>query len=119
MANILLVEDDAMLAYAFGQGLQKNGYEVMFATSALDAIDALMRYDVGLMVLDMNLPDAPGTEVLDYVESEPSLMEVPIIVLTAYTRFTREGMRPSVYKALTKPLTPSALVQIVEEALAG
>ncbi len=119
MAKVLLVEDDRMLAHAFEHGLKNNGYEVMIAASVRDALDALMRYDIGLLVLDMNLPDAPGTKVLDYIESEPSLMEMPTIVLTAYTRFMHEGARRSVFRVLNKPLTTSALIHAVEDALAG
>lgn len=119
MPKILLVEDDPILARAFGNGLQNSSFEVITVASAQDAVVALMRYDIGLMILDMNLPDAPGTNVLDYVESEPSLMGMPILVLTAYTRFMGVGVRQSVFMVLQKPLNSSALVQAVEDALAG
>ena len=115
--SILVVEDDRALAQVFQLSLESAGFAVLNVGSCSEAVDALMRQEILLVVLDMNLPDAPGTQVLDYIESEPALTHIPTIVLTAYTRFSNQGNRQSVFQVLNKPITAGMLIKTVNSAL--
>ena len=52
------------------------------AASGLEAIEQLALDPVALMVLDLNMPDMHGLEVLRFVRNHPSLRRLPVIVLT-------------------------------------
>lgn len=117
MPNILLVEDDPTLTMFYRKGLVDNGYEVTNVSSCQKAIDTLMREDIKLVLLDMNLPDGSGEQVLDYIESEPALMEIPVIILTGFTRYTYQGSRATVSQVITKPVTAATIVKEVKVAL--
>ena len=117
--NILIVEDDQSLATIFEASLKREGYNVIVTNTCADGISALNINEIDLVVLDMNLPDAPGTEVLDFIESEPALMSVVTVVLTGFTRFVNQASRPSVLQTLNKPVTGTMLVRAVKTALAG
>ena len=81
------------------------------AASGLEAIEQLALGPAALMVLDLNMPDMHGLEVLAFVRRHPALKALPIIVLTTRgddaSRTAALGAGASVY--LTKPFNPSAL----------
>jgi two-component system chemotaxis response regulator CheY len=90
------------------------------AASGLEAIEQLALGPVALMVLDLNMPDMHGLEVLAFVRNHPTFRRVPVIVLT--TRGD-EASRKAAHQAgaslyLTKPFAPSALAEQARTLLA-
>jgi two-component system chemotaxis response regulator CheY len=99
--------------------------EAIEAASGLEAIEQLAVTPIQLMVLDLNMPDMHGLEVLGFVRSNQRFHQLPIIVLT-----TRDdaASRDAAVKAgatryLTKPFKPQALLaearEVIESALHG
>lgn len=89
------------------------------AASGLDAIEQLALGPVALIVLDLNMPDMHGLEVLRFLRSHGAYRSVPVVVLT--TRGD-EASRAATIEAgasmyLTKPFTPSVLAARVRELL--
>ena len=81
------------------------------AGSGLEAIEHLAIAAPDLMVLDLNMPDIHGMEVVRFVRSHQAYSAIPIIVLTTRgdesSRSAALGEGAAVY--LTKPFLPSAL----------
>lgn len=81
------------------------------ASSGLEAIEQLALGPVGLMVLDLNMPDMHGLEVLRFVRNHPLFRRLPVIVLTTRgdedSRAAALAAGASLY--LTKPFAPHAL----------
>ena len=81
------------------------------ASSGLEAIEQLALGPAAMMVLDLNMPDMHGIEVLSFVRRHPSLKGLPVIVLTTRgdeaSRAAALAAGATVY--LTKPFTPQAL----------
>lgn len=89
------------------------------AATGLEAIEQLALGPVGLMVLDLNMPDMHGLEVLKFVRSHQSYRGIPIVVLT--TR-SDDNSRDAVMAGgaslyLTKPFAPQALAGEVRALL--
>jgi len=81
------------------------------AASGLEAIEQLAIGPAAVMILDLNMPDMHGLEVLRFVRHHPALKRLPVIVLT--TRGD-EASRAAALEAgatlyLTKPFAPHAL----------
>ena len=91
------------------------------AASGLEAIEQLALGPVALMVLDLNMPDMHGLEVLAFVRNHPSFKRVPVIVLTTRgddaSRVAAERAGASLY--LTKPFAPAALAEQARTLLAA
>src|SRR6476646_10686000 len=87
---ILLVEDDAELRTMIARGLQAAGYMVLQAGNFRQAIDE-MAIKPNLMILDINLPDATGWNVADWLEEHMS--GVPIIVISGAVKPTPAQMK--------------------------
>src|SRR5437870_738674 len=81
-ARVLLVEDDALLRHAFKLLLEDSGYLIAEAGSAADAVAVGKEFMPEIVLLDMGLPDAPGTEVSRDLRTHPGLESIPIVALT-------------------------------------
>lgn len=85
---------------------------VIEASSGLEAIEQLAVGSVQLMVLDLNMPDMHGLEVLGFVRANQRFHQLPVIVLTTRdddsSRTAALAAGATLY--LTKPFTPQALL---------
>jgi two-component system, chemotaxis family, chemotaxis protein CheY len=122
MYTILIVDDSPMIRKMIKASLAVlPGALFTEARSGLQAIEALAVSSVRIVVLDLNMPDMHGLDVLRFVRSHHHYKDVPVIVLTtrgdAASRDAALQAGASVY--MTKPFVPSVLVSSVNELLAG
>jgi two-component system, chemotaxis family, chemotaxis protein CheY len=118
MKKILIVDDSPtmrrMVAAAL-QGLTAVSFEE--ASNGLEAVEILARGGVALMILDLNMPDMHGLDVLRFVRSHGQYKSTPIIVLT--TKYDPESRKSAVTAGatdyLTKPFEPRVLLEHVSQ----
>lgn len=120
MRTILVVDDSPtirkMVRAALGT-LSDVGF--IEASSGLQAIETLALHPVRMVVLDLNMPDMHGLDVLRFLRSHSQYRSLPVMVLT--TRGD-DASRDAVLEAgatlyLTKPFSPTLLVSSVRELL--
>lgn len=80
---ILIVDDEEDLRNLLDLSLRRDGFETVLAASGNEALEKLRDFHPSLIVLDLMLPDLPGTEVCRRVRANADLASVPIIMLTA------------------------------------
>jgi DNA-binding NtrC family response regulator len=114
MAKILLIEDDAPLLRLY-QGALEAEHDVIGVESTGAALDVLAEYDPNLVILDLNLPDAPGTRVLQHLEAEQR--DIRVIAMTGFSQHRQAADSPQIVKMLDKPVTATMLMQAVRMAL--
>ena len=119
MARILSVEDDSDLQYLYSMMLARRGHTLDAAESTADAIVMLARGGYDLILLDMNMPDVPGTRVVEFVRQNAQLRQIPIVVISANDYFRRQALALGVKAYLLKPVTLNELVSRVGDVLAG
>ena len=83
MARILIVEDEADLRDLVGYNLRSAGHEVREAGSVTDALAEMRRSRPDLVLLDLMLPDRPGTELCRKIKSDPDTESIRVVMLTA------------------------------------
>jgi two-component system, chemotaxis family, chemotaxis protein CheY len=119
MAHLLIVDDSPTIRRMVKVALTPLSMDVIEAGSGLEAIEQLAVAPVSLMVLDLNMPDMHGLEVLGFVRANQKFHNIPIIVLT--TRgddASRDAARHAgATRYLTKPFTPQALLSEAREVL--
>lgn len=79
--NVLVVEDDALLAAGLQSALIRADYTVTHVVEGRMALASLDTYDIDLVILDLGLPDMDGLEVLQSLRTRK--LSVPVLVLTA------------------------------------
>lgn len=80
---ILIVDDEEDLRNLLQLALQREGFETALAATGAEALERLRELRPSLVVLDLMLPDIPGTEVCRRIRASPDLAAVPVIMLTA------------------------------------
>jgi len=80
--KILIVDDSRLICRVLTNILEPRNYEIATAYSAKDAIDRLSLEDFNLIILDMELPDMHGTEVLKIIREQEKYLSTPVIVLS-------------------------------------
>ena len=117
---MLVVDDSATMRRMIMASL-RDVRDIAFdqAVSGLEAIERVTLAPVDLVVLDLNMPDVHGLEVLRFIRGHESLRGVPVIVLT--TRSDEQSRKAALSSGatlyMTKPFTPEALAPEVERLL--
>lgn len=82
MAKILIVEDDQALSQVLQKKLEFNGYEVSVAPDGEVAMAELGKSKPDIILLDIVMPKMNGYEVLEKLHSDPSLSQIPVIIIS-------------------------------------
>jgi two-component system phosphate regulon response regulator PhoB len=81
--SVLLVDDERDLLSVLDFNLRAAGFETLLATTGEQAFSHLRRRVPDLVLLDLMLPDVPGTELCRRIKSDPRTRHVPVVMLTA------------------------------------
>jgi len=84
--SVLLIEDTPSQALRFMSSLENGGYHVQWAKDGLGGIAAARATEFALIILDIELPDIDGFEVCRRLKADPSLTNIPVVMLTTYDR---------------------------------
>jgi two-component system chemotaxis response regulator CheY len=122
MHRILIADDSATIRKMVRASLQTlDRAEFLEAGSGLEAIEQLALATVQLIVLDLNMPDMHGIDVLKFLRGHQQYRELPVIILT--TRgddASREiAVAAGATTYMTKPFVPQALAATAQTLLAG
>ena len=119
MARILIIEDESDLQDVLGYNLRAAGHEVIAALRGLDGLRLLRERRPDLVLLDLMLPDMPGTEVIKVVRQDAQTRELPVIMLTAKTEEVDRvvGFEIGADDYVTKPFSTRELLLRIQAIL--
>src|SRR5438552_2268768 len=83
MVKILIVEDNEMNRDMLARRLQRQGYRVSTARTGAEALDFIRKQPFDLVLLDVMMPEINGLEVLGIIRSTYSILDLPVIMVTA------------------------------------
>ena len=114
---VLVVDDESLIRWSLRERLETAGYEVLEAETGLEALAAFKARAVGLVLVDLSLPELDGLGVLERVKRERPAC--PVIVMTAYdSPGTAERARAlGAAHFVTKPFDFDRLLGLVSSAL--
>ena len=116
-SKILIADDDENLCYLLKEELVNEGYNVDTVYDGKDAIEGLKRKSYDILLLDLEMHEVHGEQVLNFVkENQPS---VQVIVLTAKSdmRTAIDCIKNGAYDFITKPYEFGQLCVIIERAI--
>jgi PAS domain S-box-containing protein len=118
--KILVVDDNPASLYSTVRILKAGGFDVIEAETGAAALAAAENEDIGLMVLDINLPDIDGLEVCRRLHARSHTAYLPVIHLTATyvsNNDMTQGLSAGGDSYLTHPVDPPVLIATVRALL--
>jgi two-component system chemotaxis response regulator CheY len=120
MPRILIVDDSATIRKMVRTSLRPlEPCEFVEAANGLEAIEQVALGPVALMILDLNMPDLHGVDVLKFLRRHPGSRQIPVVVLT--TRGDEDSRETAIAAGatqyLTKPFVPQTLLSAARELL--
>jgi CheY-like chemotaxis protein len=119
-ARLLVVDDEHVNRRLLGGALEKEGYTVEVAVDGRDALAKLATSRFDLVLLDIEMPEVGGIEVLERMKAEPSLQQIPVIIVSAHEELARivQCIELGATDYLPKPFDPVLMRARVRSALA-
>ncbi len=84
MANILVVEDEQLIARLLKETLEVEGYSVATVLNGKDAVQFALHETPHLILVDIMLPEMDGYAVIRHLRDHPKSMHIPILALSAF-----------------------------------
>ncbi len=110
--NILLVDDRPENLFSLEAILEESGREFIKANSGEEALKILLKQDVGLILLDVQMPGMDGFETAAFIRGSQKTKHIPIIFVTAISKEQKhifKGYEAGAVDYLFKPLDPDIL----------
>jgi PAS domain S-box-containing protein len=115
--KILVIDDESGIRDILGQLLRYHGYEVVTAGTAEEGLKALSESFFNIIVLDIRLPDTPGTVLLDKVEEIAPKAKVLLITGHPSVETAIRALRKRTYDYIQKPFKLGQLLESIEGAM--
>lgn len=118
--RVLVVEDNEMNSKLFRDLLQAHGYETLMTKDGLDALRLARQHRPALILMDIQLPEVSGMEVIRWLKQDAELRDIPVIAVTAFAmRGDEEKMRAGGCAGyLPKPISVERLMGTVRQFIA-
>ncbi|MFC1664510.1 sigma-54-dependent transcriptional regulator [Pseudomonadota bacterium] len=113
MSNILIIEDEVVIRSALKRLLQRNAYEISEAGSVDEAVDQFDLLSFALIIADLRLPGAPGTDIIGKATG------VPVLIMTSFASISSavESMKKGAIDYISKPFDHDELIIVVKRIL--
>jgi len=117
MKTILVADDDENIRLLLETELGLEGYNVILASTGLEALKKIKDETPDLLILDIKMPDMHGLEVLEALRKENR--KLPVIICSGYEKMRDDYMiwASRVAGYLTKPIDLNKLGAIIEKSL--
>lgn len=115
--KILVVDDEHLIRWSFSKKLESWGYKTETASTGEETIALMNNFNPDLVLLDLNLPDINGLQLLKKIKSlSPSIL---VIIITAYGTIEQavQAIRDGAYDFITKPVNYENLQNTIRNAM--
>ena len=115
--RILIIDDERPILLTLEALLGRHGYQPQTAATASYGLRVLKDNPPAVLLLDIQLPDANGLEMLAQVKAEHP--ETQVIILTAHDSLNNaiESIKRGAYHFISKPYAPEELLSLIDKAL--
>jgi twitching motility two-component system response regulator PilH len=121
MAKILVVDDSPTEVHVLQTMLEKNGHEVVVASSGEDGVVVAKETQPDLVLMDVVMPGMNGFQATRQLSKQQETASIPVIIVTTKDQETDKvwAMRQGAKDYIVKPVQEKALIERVNNALAG
>ncbi|WP_256013791.1 response regulator [Desertivirga xinjiangensis] len=121
MKQILLIDDDSRNIFALKAVLKAKGFSCLTATAASDGLSLLFSNtnNIGIILMDMMMPDMDGYEAIAEVRKNKEFQSLPIVAVTAQAMVgdKEKCLDAGANAYISKPINVDLLMEILKEHL--
>lgn len=113
MYNLLIIEDDPIVAKALSHIFAAEKYEVKITGSLGEGLQTALKELPDLILLDVNLPDGNGSSLCRVIKEDPRIKHIPVILMTGDATSVENKVQGLEYGAddyVIKPFIPEELL---------
>jgi len=117
--RILVVEDNDLNRKLFCDVLRSQGFAVEPVADGLDALERARQFVPSLIIMDIQLPNVSGLDLIEAAKKDPALRTIPVLAVTAYAgKGDEERIREAGAEGyLAKPVSIGPFMQAVRALL--
>jgi two-component system cell cycle response regulator DivK len=115
--TVLIVEDNDLNMKLFHDLLDAHGYQTIQTRSGKDALALTREHHPDLILMDIQLPEVSGLDVIRWIKSDEDICEIPIIAVTAFAmKGDEERIRSGGCEAyISKPISIGSFIATVRQ----
>lgn len=115
MARILFIDDDIYTLETYEKMVHFMGHEALLADTGDKALEFAKKRSIDLILLDRQLTDMTGFEILKMLRENQSVLEIPIIMVSAsHNVFAERAKEEGAQDFLSKPLLMADLQELID-----
>ena len=114
---IVVIEDNQDINDLLSSILEEEGYRVVSVTNGSQALQAARQHRPDLITLDLALPGKDGWAIARELQEDPITENIPILVISAYTRDLDLPLRRRVARVISKPFYITQVINEVDTIL--
>ncbi len=116
--KVLVAEDSSIMRMYIATSLKRvSEIQVLEAENGAEALKVLKEGGIALVILDVNMPNLNGFEVLRNMRQDPGLEKIPVVLCTKEADARKEGDKLGADAYLTKPVSQVDLNKTVKQFL--
>jgi CheY-like chemotaxis protein len=121
MARILFVDDDPLTLETLKRSAEIFGHEAILASSGEQALTLIGDQPPDLILTDMMLPDTDGLSLVKDLKSNPSAVEIPVVMLSASPEIDarQAALEAGAEEFLAKPIRLQTLQDVIDQYTGG
>ena len=120
MVAVLIVDDESLIRWSIAQSLEAEGFPVLEAATAREALACLgQRSDIGVVLLDLKLPDSSDLGLLRMLRHQAPTSRIILMTAHGTADILEEAVRAGAFRAVGKPFDMDDMVGIVRDAIAA
>ena len=118
--SVVLAVDDSAANLQLIHGLLNGEYNLRLAKSGKQALAALSKFCPDIILMDIEMPELSGFEVMDEIRKNPALVNIPVIFISSHVvgEYIEKIAKYGAGDYITKPFTPNVLRAKIREVLA-
>ena len=119
MKKVLIAEDSSVIQNLAKKILEFQNFQIHAVKNGQQVLDELAKAEFDIILLDINMPNINGYQVVKQVKNNPLTKNIPIIILSGLTEESDKefGLRIGADHYLTKPIMPDEIERTIKQYL--
>ncbi|WP_292753765.1 response regulator [Nostoc sp. NMS4] len=113
-AQVLIIEDSVAAAEQITRYFNEMGMQPLIYSQGEGAVEEVLRVQPALIILDLQLPNLSGWEVLNQLKTNPKTKDIPAIIISVMDEHSK-GLAQGAFEYLVKPITRAQLQLTIEK----